>query len=459
MSAAAEAALDPERERRPGLFRNWRFIALFVAQGASQVAQSAILFTLLILVLRETDSTFNTSILVFAFITPSLVFGVAAGVLVDRWNKRSVLIYISLLRMASCLVYLLVSDDLVPLLVNTVAFSTFSQFFTPAQVALIPSMVRREQLVSANGVFNFTLMVSQFAGLVFVAPTLLISLGAESVFVVCSLLYTLSALAAASLPDIEQGRHFSVPIAELNLYGSIREEILRGWGLLRSDPVIGLATAQLTLSATLVLLFSILVPRFLRDVLELDPDKAVIVFAPTGIGAIIALRTLPWFTARLPLLRVTLIGLIGIAVSVFLMSLVEPFGSLLAQWQDIDPFKEDPERLAGLSILAAISMAIAAPIGLSYALVNSPAQTILQERTPPELRAQVFATQLAFANVVSILPLLVVGAMTDLIGVSMMLLGVSILVAISAAASVWVERRYIPKGVPEEAAVAEARAV
>jgi MFS family permease len=185
----------------------------------------------------------------------------------------------------------------------------------------------------------------------------------------------------------------------------------------------------------------------------------VIVFAPTGIGAIIALRTLPWFTARLPLLRVTLIGLIGIAVSVFLMSLVEPFGSLLAQWQDIDPFKEDPERLAGLSILAAISMAIAAPIGLSYALVNSPAQTILQERTPPELRAQVFATQLAFANVVSILPLLVVGAMTDLIGVSMMLLGVSILVAISAAASVWVERRYIPKGVPEEAAVAEARAV
>jgi hypothetical protein len=49
--------------------------------------------------------------------------------------------------------------------------------------------------------------------------------------------------------------------------------------------------------------------------------------------------------------------------------------------------------------------------------------------------------------------------MTDLIGVSMMLLGVSILVAISAAASVWVERRYIPKGVPEEAAVAEARAV
>jgi hypothetical protein len=104
-------------------------------------------------------------------------------------------------------------------------------------------------------------------------------------------------------------------------------------------------------------------------------------------------------------------------------------------------------------------MAIAAPIGLSYALVNSPAQTILQERTPPELRAQVFATQLAFANVVSILPLLVVGAMTDLIGVSMMLLGVSILVAISAAASVWVERRYIPKGVPEEAAVAEARAV
>ena len=459
MSAAAEAAREPARENQPGLFRNWRFVALFVAQGASQVAQSAILFTLLILVLRETDSTFNTSILVFTFIAPSLVFGVAAGVLVDRWNKRSVLIYISLLRMATCLVYLLVSDDLVPLLANTLAFSTFSQFFTPAQVALIPSIVRREQLVSANGVFNFTLMISQFAGLVFLAPTLLISLGAEAVFIVCSVLYTLSALAAVALPDIERGRDFSVSIGELNLVGSVREEIWRGWSLLRADPVIGLATAQLTLSATLVLLFSILVPRFLRDVLELDPDKAVIVFAPTGIGAIIGLRALPWFTARLPKLRVTLIGLVGIAISVFLMALVEPFGSLLAQWQDIDPFKEDPERLAGLSVLAAISMAIAAPIGLSYALINSPAQTILQERTPPELRGQVFATQLAFANVVSVLPLLAIGGMTDLIGVSMMLLAVAILIAFSAMASVWVERRYISEGVLEEPPVAGARAV
>ena len=459
MSAAASAAPEPARQRRPGLFRNWRFVALFVAQGASQVAQSAILFTLLILVLRETDSTFNTSILVFAFITPSLVFGVAAGVLVDRWNKRSVLIYTSLARMVACLAYLFFTDDLWPLYVNTVAFSTFSQFFTPAQVALIPSIVRREQLVTANGVFNFTLMISQFAGLVFVAPTLLISLGAEAVFIVTSLLYTVSALAAAALPDIERGKDFQMPFKELRLLASIREEVRRGWSLLRSDPVIGLATAQLTLSATLVLLFSILVPRFLRDVLELDPDKAVIVFAPTGIGAIVGLRALPWLTARMPRLRVSLLGLLGIAISVFLMALVEPFGSLLAQWQDIDPFKEDPERLAGLSILAAVSMAIAAPIGLSYALVNSPAQTILQERTPPELRGQVFATQLAIANVVSILPLLVIGGLTDFIGVSMVLLAIAILIGASAAGSAWVERRYLPDGRPEEPEVAPARPV
>ena len=459
MSAAADAASGPAEEGRPDLFRNWRFVALFVAQGASQLAQSAILFTLLILVLRETDSTFNTSVLVFAFITPSLIFGVAAGVLVDRWNKRSVLIYTSLARMAASLGYLVFSDDLLPLYANTILFSTFSQFFTPAQVALIPSIVRREQLVTANGVFNFTLMLSQFAGLVFVAPTLLISLGAESVFVVTSLLYTISALAAAALPDVEKGKQFKVPIGELRLLASIREELRRGWTLLRSDPVIGLATAQLTLSATLVLLFSILVPRFLRDVLELDPDKAVIVFAPTGIGAIIGLRALPWFTARLPKLRVSLIGLIGIAISVFLMALVEPFGSLLAQWQDIDPFKEDSERLAGLSILAAISMAIAAPIGLSYALINSPAQTVLQERTPPEHRGQVFATQLAFANVVSILPLLVIGGLTDLIGVSMMLLAVAVLIALAAFGSVWMEQKYLPPGTVEEPPLAGARTV
>ncbi|MEX2236542.1 MAG: MFS transporter [Dehalococcoidia bacterium] len=440
MTAPAEAP-DAPRETG-GLFQNPRFISLFIAQALSQLGQSTILFTLLILVLRETDSSLNTSILVFSFIIPSLLFGVVAGLLIDRWNKRRVLVVISVLRGAACAAYILVGDDLLLIYLNTLAFSTFSQFFTPAQISLIPSAVRREHLVSANGIFNFTLMISQFAGLVIVAPFLLISFNADVVFGVVAGFYALAALAGLAVPDAERRRE-GPAAGPKQLWNRLGDELRRGGELLRGDPEVGLAVGQLTLSATLVLLFSILVPRFLRDVLDLDPDQAVIVFAPTGIGALIGLRALPWFTARLPKQRVTVIGLAGIGICVILLALVEPIGELLAEWKLVDPYRENPERLAGLSILAALSMAIAAPIGLAYALVNSPAQTILHERTPPEIRGQVFATQLSFANVVSILPLLIVGGITDWLGVSVVLVGVGGIIAIAAAISILVERRFI----------------
>ncbi len=50
-------------------------------------------------------------------------------------------------------------------------------------------------------------------------------------------------------------------------------------------------------------------------------------------------------------------------------------------------------------------MAFAGPLGFVYALVNAPAQTMLHERAPAEMRGRVFAAQVVLANAVGILPL------------------------------------------------------
>ena len=54
-------------------------------------------------------------------------------------------------------------------------------------------------------------------------------------------------------------------------------------------------------------------------------------------------------------------------------------------------------------------MAFAGPMGFAYALVNAPAQTVLHERAPAEMRGRVFAAQVVLANAVGILPLIVGG--------------------------------------------------
>jgi MFS family permease len=86
-------------------------------------------------------------------------------------------------------------------------------------------------------------------------------------------------------------------------------------------------------------------------------------------------------------------------------------------------------------------MLIALPMGFCYALLNAPAQTVLHERAPPEMRGRIFATQVVSANFISLLPLLVVGALTDVIKVPAVLLMIAAVVTIVAAASAFMARK------------------
>jgi MFS family permease len=80
-------------------------------------------------------------------------------------------------------------------------------------------------------------------------------------------------------------------------------------------------------------------------------------------------------------------------------------------------------------------MVFAFPLGLSYALLNAPAQTILHERAPAEMRGRIFTTQIVSANFFSLLPLLAIGAITDVVGISWVLTLIALLVAASGVAS------------------------
>ena len=68
-------------------------------------------------------------------------------------------------------------------------------------------------------------------------------------------------------------------------------------------------------------------------------------------------------------------------------------------------------------------------LGLGFAFITIPAQTTLQEQSPPSMRGKVFATQLTLGNVVSILPIAFVGGLADLFGIArvIVLVGLGVL--------------------------------
>ncbi len=408
------------------LLSDQRFASLWLSQGIAQTASNAMLFSLLVVILSITGSSVHTSFLVLAFTLPSIPMGIVVGVVLDRVRKDSVLIVTNLVRAGCCVLFFFFHSNEWGIYAISLGFATAGLFFNPAVVSLIPSLVSRERLVSANSLYNFTLTGSQLVGIVFLAPTILKLLHAEGMFITSGVFFAIAAVFAARLRGAG-GDHEAQ--AQRATFSGIPMEFRESWRVLLADRYASLAMAQLMVSSTLVLLFAILIPRYMRDVLDVPADNAAFVFAPTGIGALVGLRFLPWFTRR-GKNRTVIIGLAGIAASLALLGVVKT----VADVTEMAPGSDYLTRLLRVSLLQALTMSFAGPMGFFYSLLNAPAQTVLHERAPPEMRGRIFATQVISANFISLLPLLLFGAVTDLLDVTTVLLFIALgLVAMAAA--------------------------
>ena len=431
----------PEAKQKPVLMHK-SFLLLWLAQLISQSAQNAILFTLLVLVTSLTDGSTFTSVLVLSFVIPSVVFGVFSGVIVDLWSKRLLLIYTNVARMLLAIAFLLSRDHFVGLIVISVFFATASQFFGTTDAVTVPSVVPKNQLMAANSVFSMAVTGSQLIGMIFLAPILLPTLGAEWIFIIGSAMFAVAVLCAWLMPPIvddDEAPDRSMPtFAELRNAGGDYMNTLRTIG---KDPVSSLALIHYAAGSSMVLLFAVLVPRYMQAVLEISPDKAVTIFAPVGVGAILGLRALPFIAARLGKTRTVIAGLTGLTLCCIALGLIEPFAEWLQTTENLNPFSDDG-RAGGLSILVLLTMGFAGPLGFAYALVNAPAQTTLHERAPAEQRGRVFAAQVVLANAVGILPLVVAGSVADIFGVTAVLFLIAVSLGMLAGVSIYLEAKW-----------------
>lgn len=427
--------------RSRALLADRRFASLWLAHGLALTAQNALLFTLLVVVFEITGESLATSVLVLCFILPSIPMGFIVGVILDRTRKEAVLVLTCIVRAAGSALFLFFHNDTGAIYIIAVGHATAGLFFNPAVVSLIPTLVSRDRLVPANSLYNFTLTGAQLAGIVFLAPVVLKTLGEDGMFIIATAMFLLAAGLASRL---HVGHEESQPkLPQGPIFGGLPTDFRESWQMLFSDRYSVVALVQLITSSTLVLLFSMLIPRYMVDVIGAPPDSAAFVFAPTGIGALIGLRFLPWFT-KLGKNRVVVVGLGGIAVCLVLLAMVEPLAEI---WEEA-PGADWVTRQLRLSVLQALTMAIALPMGFCYALLNAPAQTVLHERAPPEMRGRIFATQVVSANFISLLPLLVIGALTDLIKVPAVLLLIAAVVTGVAFLSVTMARREREGGGP-----------
>src|SRR4051794_7423662 len=161
------------------IWRNRNFMLLWAAQTIGQTAQNAVNFGLIVLVQKHTQSSAHMSVAVLTVVLPSVIFGLVAGAYVDRRDKRWVLIGTNLLRAGLMPIYVLMPDWLWVLFGINFLFATISQFFAPAEMAMIPVLVGRRQLLQATSLFNIPFTAAQLGGLVLLGPLLVNLVGED----------------------------------------------------------------------------------------------------------------------------------------------------------------------------------------------------------------------------------------------------------------------------------------
>jgi DHA3 family macrolide efflux protein-like MFS transporter len=147
------------------LLRQRDFLLLLIGQLISQVGDRMHEVVLGVAIWKMTGSPIAVGKWTMAIILPNLLFGPVAGALVDRWDKRKVMIFSDLARaLIVALIPLALKGPVLGVYVLSFLATTASLFFRPARNAVIPAIFPKERFLAANSLALSIQNVTDFVG-------------------------------------------------------------------------------------------------------------------------------------------------------------------------------------------------------------------------------------------------------------------------------------------------------
>ncbi len=390
------------------LLKNRPFLLLWMGQIFSQVADKVLLVMSIALLttyhIPVRYATSSGSYLMVSSTIPAILFGVAAGIFVDRYHKKKIMVVSNIIR--GCLILLLpiLPKEFLVLLIINFTISVVMQAFTPAELSAIPLVVKPANLLTANALFTTTTMSSLIIGFgvgapILAAVTTLSKDGSREIFT-ASLYFIAAGLVQMvrmdETIDPHKRAHRINPWAELKT----------GFVYLRSNKILLNAMLQLAvLFSTIAALLALSIK--LTAEVGLKPEEFGYLVAPLGIGLVFGAGVLGHLGNRLHQKSLPLIGFIGMGITLAIFTFVNNL------W---------------------LSIVCAGILGLGASLIGVPMQTLIQEKTPESMRGKVFGFQNNAVNIAVAVPIIIAGPLADRFGLPPVLWGMSAIVII---AGVW----------------------
>ncbi|MEC4852111.1 MAG: MFS transporter, partial [Jaaginema sp. PMC 1079.18] len=419
-----EASPTPEEHQGfAPVLKNRRFLLLWCGQIFSQLADKVYLVLMIALIASRFQAA-NQSIsgwvsaVMIAFTIPAVLFGSLAGVYVDRWSKKAVLVISNLIRGVLVLLlplFLWLSRNDTPflnlpigfwvLLIVTFLVSTLTQFFAPAEQAAIPLIVKRRNLLPANSLYTTTMMALLIVGfavgepLLSLTDRLLVDVGITWDFgkeIVVGGSYAIAGLILIMLKTGEKEQD------TLKKQPHVFQDIKDGIRYLGKNHQVRNALIQLTILFSVFAALAVLAVRLATIIPGLKAEQFGFLLAAGGVGMGAGAFILGHWGQRFSNVQLGLWGALGVAGS-----------------------------LVGLSLSThqlGLALVMTGLLGAFAAMVGVPMQTTIQAETPEEMRGKVFGLQNNAVNIALSLPLALAGVAETFFGLRSVLWGLATLV-------------------------------
>jgi MFS family permease len=394
------------------LFSQAGFRTLWLAQFVSVFGDFLAIFGVISrITFRLHGSATDVALVIVAYMAPVSLIALLAGVLVDRWPVKRVMIASDLIR-ALLAASLVLANSVPQIALVMAALGVVSSFFGPAQAVALRTLVAKEDLLSANALFAQAFYLVRVLSPA-IAGTLVAWLGENACFWLdtgsfvfsAAMVWTLSIVRAAPAAH-ESAKSMWHDFVEGNRFIFTHKEL--------SFAFLSSCAAMFVLSS-----FSPLISVYIRDLLHKGPMIYGFISAMVGVGLIAGTQLVRTAAAKRPIEEMVLGGLFGLGLGAGL--------------------------LGGFSFSATAATSTFL-LGIAIAFVVVPAQTLSQKETPHEMQGRVSSTFIALFSLAQVLGMLLSGVLADWLGIRQLFLACGALVVALACAG-WLFLR--PRAAPE----------
>lgn len=374
------------------ILANRSFVNLWCAGLLLQLSWWMLHTSMLVIVYERTGSAFGTGLIpVFASL-PSITFGAIAGGLVDRLDRRRVMRWGATV-LAGLMIVALPFANNAPVTffyAFIVLQATVMTVMTPAENALLPSLVDPPQLKTANALNVLNDGFGRILGPAIGAP-LIVGFGVTAMVAVCLLFFVIAwCFLTAMRPSVSDTRRSTtLSWGEMSVLASLREQRFLLARIINERSVMAVVIGAFALYLVADVPFSAVLPVFVVDSLHAGPEGLGLMLSLRGIAGILGGLVIVGMSRRTSARTLLVSGLLT-------------YGACIAVQGVINAY------VPGLFFLILVGPAAAA--------IQTGMNTLLQEASPEHERGRIFALVGTIGGIVTVGVSLAAGGVGDLAG-------------------------------------------